>query len=317
MRALITGITGFVGSHLADYLLARGDVELFGIKRWRSRTENIDHLQGRITLFDGDVRDPGSIRRILAEVRPERIFHLAAQSFVSTSWEIPAETLANNIQGQVNLFEAVRELSPTSRIHIAGSSEEYGLVAPEELPIVETTPLRPLSPYAVSKVAQDLLAYQYWMSYQLPVVRTRGFNHSGPRRGDVFVTSNFARQIAEVERGRREPIVWVGNLAAVRDFTDVRDMVRAYWLALERGSLGEVYNVCSGRGYAVREILDLLLGMTSLSIEVREDPRRLRPSDVPALVGDCKKFKQVTGWEPTIPFEVTLKDLLEYWRDRV
>ena len=317
MRVLITGITGFVGSHLADYLLARGDVEVFGVKRWRSRTENIDHLQGRITLFEGDVRDPASIRRILAEVRPERIFHLAAQSFVSTSWRIPGETLANNVQGQINLFEAVRDLSLSARIHIAGSSEEYGLVTREELPIVETTPLRPLSPYAVSKVTQDLLGYQYWMSYQLPVVRTRGFNHSGPRRGDVFVTSNFARQIAEVERGSREPIIWVGNLEAVRDFTDVRDMVRAYWLALERGSPGEVYNVCSGRGYAVREVLDLLLGMTSIKAEVREDPQRFRPSDVPVLVGDCKKFKQVTGWEPTIPFDTTLKDLLEYWRDRV
>jgi len=317
MRVLITGITGFVGSHLADYLLTLGDVEVFGVKRWRSRTENVDHLQGRATLFDGDVRDPGSTRRILAEVRPQRIFHLAAQSFVSTSWGIPAETLANNIQGQVNLFEAVRDLSLDTRIHIAGSSEEYGLVTPEELPIVETTPLRPLSPYAVSKVAQDLLAYQYWMSHRLPVVRTRGFNHSGPRRGDVFVTSNFARQIAEAERGRREPIVWVGNLEAIRDFTDVRDMVRAYWLALERGALGEVYNVCSGRGYPIREVLDLLLGMSSINVEVREDPRRLRPSDVPVLVGDCRKFKRETGWEPTIPFDVTLKDLLEYWRERV
>jgi len=317
MRVLITGITGFVGSHLADYLLARGDVEVSGIKRWRSRMENIEHLMGRITLFDGDLRDSGSIRRILAEVRPDRIFHLAAQSFVSSSWGIPAETLANNVQGQVNLFEAVRDLALPSKIHVAGSSEEYGLVAPEELPIVETAPLRPLSPYAVSKVAQDLLAYQYWMSYQLPVVRTRGFNHSGPRRGNVFVTSNFTHQIAEIERGRREPIVWVGNLEAIRDFTDVRDMVRAYWLALERGTPGEVYNVCSGRGYSVREILDLVLGMTSVKVEIRQDPHRLRPSDVPVLVGDCSKFRQVTGWEPTIPFDVTLKDLLDYWRDRV
>ena len=317
MRVLITGITGFVGSHLADYLLTLDDVEVFGVKRWRSRTENIDHLQGRIALLDGDLRDSASIKRILAEVRPERIFHLAAQSFVSTSWGIPGETLANNILGEVNLFEAVRDLRVNPRIHIAGSSEEYGLVPPEELPIVETTPLRPLSPYAVSKVTQDLLAYQYWMSYQIPVVRTRGFNHSGPRRGDVFVTSNFARQIAEAERGHREAVVWVGNLDAVRDFTDVRDMVRAYWLALERGTPGEVYNVCSGRGYAIREVLDLLLGMTSVKIEIREDPRRLRPSDVPVLVGDCKKFKHATGWEPTIPFEVTLKDLLEFWRDRV
>ena len=317
MRVLITGITGFVGSHLADYLVARGDVEVFGTRRWRSRMENIAHLRDRLTLMECDLRDPVSVRRALAETRPDRIFHLAAQSYVPTSWLIPGETVANNLLGQVNLLEAVRDLGLGSRIHIAGSSEEYGMVHPDELPIRETNPLRPLSPYAVSKVGQDLLGYQYWMSYRLHIVRTRGFNHSGPRRGEVFVTSNFARQIAEIEKGQREPVLWVGNLDAIRDFTDVRDMVRAYWLALERGEPGEVYNICSGRGYAVREVLELLLGLTSARIEVRPDPARLRPSDVPVLVGDCQTFRRVTGWEPTIPFEVTLKDLLDYWRQRV
>ena len=235
MRVLITGFTGFVGSHLADYLVARGDVEIFGTHRWRSRMENVEHLGDRVRRVECDLRDAGAVRRLLGEVRPDRIFHLAAQSYVPTSWLAPGETLNGNVQGQVNLFEAIRDLDLPTRVQIAGSSEEYGLVLPHEVPLREDSPLRPLSPYAVSKVAQDLLAYQYWKSYQLHVVRTRGFNHTGPRRGEVFVTSNFARQIAEIEKGIREPVVRVGNLESVRDFTDVRDMVRAYWLALERG----------------------------------------------------------------------------------
>ena len=317
MRVLITGFTGFVGSHLADYLVARGDAEVFGVHRWRSRLENIEHLGDRVRRVECDVRDAAAVRRVLRDVRPDRIFHLAAQSYVPTSWLTPAETLGGNVLGQVNLFEAIRDLGLTPQVHIAGSSEEYGLVLPHEVPIREESPLRPLSPYAVSKVAQDLLAYQYWKSYRLHVVRTRGFNHTGPRRGEVFVSSNFARQVAEIEKGHREPVVQVGNLDSIRDFTDVRDMVRAYWLALERGEPGEVYNICSGRGYSARQVLDILLDLANVKVEVREDPVRMRPSDVPLLVGDGSKFRSVTGWEPTIPFEVTLKDLLEHWRKRV
>lgn len=317
MRVLITGLTGFVGSHLADYLVSRGDVEVHGTCRWRSRTENVEHLRGRVGLWECDLRDPVAVRATLEAVRPEWIFHLAAQSYVQASWRIPGETLAGNVLGQLNLFEGVRALGLPARIQVAGSSEEYGLVLPHEVPIREDNPLRPLSPYAVSKVAQDLLAYQYWMSYRLHVVRTRGFNHTGPRRGEVFVTSNFARQVAEIEKGRREPVVRVGNLEAVRDFTDVRDMVRAYWLALERGEPGEVYNICSGRAYRIRQVLDVLVDLANVTVEVREDPERMRPSDVQVLLGDCSKLRQVTGWEPTIPFEVTMKDVLEYWRQRV
>lgn len=317
MRALITGLTGFVGSHLAEHLLALGDVEVFGTHRWRSRMDNIEHLSGRVRLVECDVRDASAVRRVLREVRPDRIFHLAAQSYVPTSWLTPGETLTGNVMGQLNVFEAMRELDLPARIHIAGSSEEYGLVLPDEVPIREENPLRPLSPYGVSKVAQDLLAYQYWQSYRLHVVRTRGFNHTGPRRGEVFVTSNFARQIAEIEKGRRPPVVMVGNLDAVRDFTDVRDMVRAYWLALEHGAPGEVYNICTGRGYTTRQVLDTLLDLAHVKVEVREDPARMRPSDVMLLVGDASKFQAATGWTPTIPFDVTLKDLLEYWRQRV
>ena len=317
MRVLITGFTGFVGSHLADYLVARGDIEVFGMHRWRSRLENVEHLGTRVRRVECDLRDAAAVRRVLREVRPDRIFHLAAQSYVPTSWLTPGETLGGNVLCQVNLFEAIRDLDLSPRVHIAGSSEEYGLVLPDEVPIREESPLRPLSPYAVSKVAQDLLGYQYWKSYRLHVVRTRGFNHTGPRRGEVFVTSNFSRQIAEIEKGLREPVVRVGNLDSIRDFTDVRDMVRAYWHALERGEPGEVYNVCSGRGYSGHQLLDILLGLSHVKVEIQQDPARMRPSDVMLLIGDASKFRGITGWEPAIPFEVTLKDLLEHWRKRV
>ena len=296
LRVLITGVTGFAGSHLADYLLTRGDCELFGFQRWRSRTENIEHLRGRITMVECDLRDAFSTRDALGQIRPDYVFHLAAQSFVPTSWSAPTESLVTNVVGQLNLFEAIRKLGLRCRIQIACSSEEYGLVQPSELPIRETNALRPLSPYAVSKVAQDMLAYQYWMSWRLESVRTRGFNHEGPRRGPVFVASDFAKQIADIEKGVRAPVVNVGNLEATRDFTDVRDMVRAYWLALEKCEAGEAYNLCSGRGWTIRQVLDLLLGMTKAKIEVRQDPARLRPSDVPILVGDPSKFRAATGW---------------------
>ncbi len=317
MRVLITGFTGFVGSHLADYLVGRGDVEVFGTYRWRSRMDNVEHLRGRVQTVECDLRDSAATRHVIRDVRPDRIFHLAAQSYVPTSWLAPGETLSGNVLGQVNLFEAVRELDRPTRIHVAGSSEEYGLVLPADTPIREDCPLRPLSPYGVSKVAQDLLAYQYWQSYRLHVVRTRGFNHTGPRRGEVFVTSNFARQIAEIEKGLREPVVLVGNLDSVRDFTDVRDMVQAYWLALDKGVPGDVYNICSGRRHTARQVLDILLDLAHVQVTVQEDPARMRPSDVTLLVGDCSKFQSVTGWRPTIPFEVTLKDLLDHWRKRV
>jgi len=318
MKVLITGITGFAGSHLADYCLAREeDVEVIGICRWRSRRENIDHLEGQIQMRDCDLRDASSVRTLIGEVQPDWIFHLAAQSYVPSSWNSPTETLTTNILGQLNIFEAMRETGCDARIQITGSSEEYGLVHPEETPITESNPLRPLSPYAVSKVAQDTLGYQYHQSYGTKVIRTRAFNHTGPRRGDVFVTSNFAKQIAEIEAGKREPVMHVGDLTPQRDFTDVRDIVRAYWLGLEHCTPGEVYNICCGKAYRIQEVLDLLVAHSDCEIEVREDPARLRPSDVPLLLGDNSKFCAATGWQPEIPFEKTAKDLLDYWRERV
>jgi len=317
MKALITGITGFVGSHLAEYLLEMKGVEVSGIERWRSKTENIDHLKKKINFIECDMRDASSMEKAIKSIKPDKIFHLAAQSFVPTSWHAPAETLSTNIIGQLNLFGAVRETGMNPWIQIAGSSEEYGMVYENELPIKETNPFRPLSPYAVSKIGQDFLAYQYWASYKLKVVRTRGFNHTGPRRGDVFVESTFAKQIAEIEKGKKEPVVYVGNLEARRDYTDVRDMVRAYWLATEKCEPGEVYNICTGNVWKVQNILDYLISLSKLKVTVKQDPARMRPSDVPVLVGDNSKFVKATGWKPEIPFEQTLTDLLNYWRERV
>jgi GDP-4-dehydro-6-deoxy-D-mannose reductase len=315
-KVLVTGVTGFAGSHLVDYMLTRGDCEIVGIQRWRSRTENIEHFADRITLLECDLRDATSTFDTVSKVRPDWIFHLAAQSFVPTSWSAPTESLTTNVLAQVNIFEAVRRLKLPCRIQLACSSEEYGMVFPDEVPIRETNPLRPLSPYAVSKVAQDMLGYQYWMSWKVDSVRTRGFNHEGPRRGPVFVASDFAKQIADIEKGRKPPVLHVGNLEARRDFTDVRDMVKAYVLALEKCEPGEAYNICRGRAWSIREVLDLLLGLTKAKIEVRQDPARLRPSDVPILLGDNSKFVRATGWQPAIPFERTLADMLEHWRSR-
>jgi GDP-4-dehydro-6-deoxy-D-mannose reductase len=318
MRVLITGITGFAGSHLAEYILAqRPEVEVFGIVRWRSRMENILHIRDKIELYEADLKDMVSLQGCIAHVKPDRIFHLAAQSFVPTSWRCPAETFAINAIGQVNLFEAVLSLKLSPRIHVAGSSEEYGHVNPEEVPMKETNPLRPLSPYAVSKVAQDLLGYQYHQSYGLRVVRSRGFNHTGPRRGEVFATSSFAKQIAEIEAKKREPVIYVGNLEAKRDFSDVRDIVRAYWLCLEKGEDGEVYNIGSGVSCPIKEVLDVLLSLSKVKVGVEVDQKRLRPSDVPILLSDSSKFIGLTGWKPEIPFRKTLSDLLDYWRERV
>jgi GDP-4-dehydro-6-deoxy-D-mannose reductase len=318
MRALITGITGFAGSHLAEYLLAhQPQVQVFGTRRWRSPMDNIAHLGDKVTLLETDLRDFTSVHRCLSESRPDYIFHLAAQSFVPTSWNAPAETLDTNIVGQTNLFEAVRMLGLDPVIQIACSSEEYGLVHAHEAPIAETNPLRPLSPYAVSKVGQDYLGYQYFMSYGMKVIRTRGFNHTGPRRGDVFVTSNFAKQLARIKAGLQEPVIHVGNLTAVRDFTDVRDMVRAYWLAVTKAKPGEVYNIATGSGITIQELLDRLIQIAGVEVKIQEDPARMRPSDVEILIGDSSKFRADTGWAPEIPLDQTLHDVVHYWLDRI
>ena len=315
-KALITGIAGFAGSHLAELLLSKG-FEVYGLRRPRTRMDHIESIANRLHLTDADLLDSHSPYATISHIKPDYIFHLAAQSFVPTSWVSPSVTLEVNIVGSANLFEAVRQANIDPVIQIACSSEEYGLVHDNEIPIKETNPLRPLSPYAVSKVAMDYLGYQYHQSYKVRVVRTRGFNHTGPRRGETFVTSNFAKQIALIEKGKQDTVIRVGNLDAERDWTDVRDMVRGYLLAVEKCDSGEVYNICSGRGVKVADMLNLLLSFSKAKVKIEEDPSRMRPSDVPILIGDNSKFVAKTGWHAEIPFEKTMEDLLNYWRERV
>lgn len=316
-RAFITGITGFVGSHLAELLLAKG-LEVYGIKRWRSKTENIDHIMEQLHLREADMRDGHSLFEVIKEVKPHYVFHLAAQSFVPTSWRSPADTMETNAVGTINLLEAIRKVGIDPAIQIAGSSEEYGLVYPDEVPIKETNPLRPLSPYGVSKVAADKLGFQYHRSYGMKIVVTRSFNHTGPRRGEVFVTSNFAKQIIEIEKGLRKPLIRVGNMEAKRDFSDVRDVVKAYWLSATKCKFGECYNICSGTTRVIKDVLDILLQNSKMKdIKLEKDPSRMRPSDVEILHGDCTKIMEKTGWKPEIPFEKTMNDLMGYWRERL
>jgi len=321
MKILITGITGFIGSHLAEYCLQKPDLKVYGTvlsHHLGDELNRIEHIKDKIELLECNLTNRVAVTRVLESSRPDKIFHLTAQSFVPSSWKSPEDTLFNNIISELNILEVVRELKLNPVIVIACSSEEYGLVFGNELPLKEDNPLRPLSPYAVSKIAQEKLAFQYHQSYGLKTVLTRFFNTEGPRRGQDFVTSNFAKQIAEIEKGKKEPIIYVGNLEAKRDFTDVRDMVRAYWLASEKCKFGEPYNVCSGKTRSIKSVLELLLSLSKVkNIQIKQDPNKMRPSDVPILFGDYSKFKKQTGWEPEIPFEKTIKDLLNYWREKV
>jgi len=320
MRALITGITGFVGSHLAEYILAEHpDVEVTGTKRWRSPQENIEQIADRVTLLDCDLTDLSSLMTVLSGARPDVIFHLAAQSYVVMSYRAPVATLDANVNGTVNLLEAVRLLKQDPVIHVCSSSEVYGQVRQEDLPITEDAPFRPASPYGVSKVGEDMAAYMYHTAYGLKTIRSRMFTHSGPRRGDVFVDSFFAKQVARIEEGLQEPVIRVGNLDSVRTFADVRDVVRAYWLLTQRCPPGAVYNIGGETTMSIREMLDMLLEMTPGKnyITVQTDPALLRPADVTNQVPSLARFKAATGWEPRIPYETTLRDMLEYWRERV
>src|SRR3989344_365692 len=315
-KVLITGIAGFAGSHLAELLLSKG-FEVHGLRRPRTRMDHIESIAAKLHLEDADLLDSHSLYTMISRIKPDYIFHLAAQSFVPTSWVSPSVTLEVNIVGSANLFEAARQADIDPVIQIACSSEEYGLVHDNELPIKETNPLRPLSPYAVSKVAMDYLGYQYHQSYKVRIVRTRGFNHTGPRRGDTFAESNFAKQVALIEKGKQDAVIHVGNLDAKRDYTDVRDMVRAYVLSVEKCDPGDVYNICSGSSIQIGDMLKLLLSMSKVKVAVRPDPARMRPSDVPVLLGDNSKFVTKTGWKLEIPFKKTMEDLLNYWRQRV
>ena len=311
MKVLITGVGGFVGAHLVAFLRAEHpEVEIVGLRR--PRGARVTGPEGcRIVV--ADLEGQGGMADILAEERPDRIVHLAAQSSVHRSWADPAGTLRGNVHGLLGLLEGLRRVSLLPRILVVGSAEEYGAVPEDAMPIREDQPLRPASPYAVSKVAQGYLALQYGISHHIPIVRTRTFHHTGPGRSETFAESSFAKQIAEAALGLAEPVISVGNLDAVRDFGDVRDVVRAYWALLDKGEPGEVYNVCTGRGIAVRDVLAQLIAVSGQNVTVKVDPERLRPADLPVLVGDPSKLQGATGWRPARTLDTTLADLLADW----
>ena len=314
MRALITGVGGFAGSHLSDYLLNQTDWQVVGcvLPGW-----DCSHLDRRVTCLEMDLRDREAVRAMLEQVTPDVIFHLAAQAFVPVSWQDPWDTLENNIRAEANILDGLVKLGAKPGVMVVGSNEEYGLVRPDELPLREDSPLRPNSPYAVSKVAQDFLGLSYFLSHGLPVVRVRPFNHIGPRQAEGFVAPAFAKQIALIEAGQQEPVIRVGNLDVQRDFSDVRDVVRAYHLAVTRGQPGQVYNIGSGQPRAVKALLETLLSLSAMPIRVEIDPARMRPSDTPVAYCDASKLRAATGWEPRVPFEQTLRDVLDDWRVRI
>ena len=318
-KVLITGATGFVGSRLCRMYLDTTDYKVYGIRRWRSPEDLIKyyHLEEEVTWLECDLTDAHSVQKVVKEVRPDIIHHLAAQSFVRTSWTYPVHTMNVNIIGSLNLFEAIKEYVPNCVVQIASTSEVYGIPQPEELPIDEKMLPRPCSPYGVSKYAMDTLAAQYVVSYHLKMVITRAFNHSGTGRGDVFVDSNFAKQIAEIEKGIRKPVIKHGNLDAYRDFTDVDDICRAYMVAIEKCAYGTPYNICSGNRIKIEDVLKELIAMAEIPIETEQDPSRMRPSDLWILEGNSSKFREKTGWKPEKGYTQTLKDMLKFWRERV
>jgi GDP-4-dehydro-6-deoxy-D-mannose reductase len=309
-RAFITGAGGFVGNHLLPYLSQNSNWQLFANSHTRPEAQDIPNLHWRSC----DLTSREQVGDLLAEIRPDFVFHLAAQSNVQRAFADPEATLVNNTISQLNLLEGLRNHSPEARIMIACSSEQYGLVRPEDIPIDEDTPFRPNNPYAVSKITQDALGLQYFLAYNQPTIRVRAFNHIGPGQTDAFVTAAFARQVALIEAGKQEPVISVGNLDAERDFSDVRDMVRAYHLAITKGEPGEVYNIGSGKGCAIQWVLDFLVSLSTVKVDIRQDPARMRPSDIPVMVCDPTRFHNRTGWKTEIPIEQTLKDILDYWR---
>ncbi len=313
VKILVTGASGFVGRHLTAFLGAEHpEVEVVGVRR-SPRSASEPAGVGR--FIQADLEDAAAVETLLEQERPDRIFHLAAQSSVHRSWADPAGTLRVNVHGILNLMEGLRRQRLGPRVLVVGSAEEYGAASSAELPLREDAPLRPASVYAVSKVAQSYLSLQYFIANGIPVVRTRTFPHTGPGRGEAFAESSFARQIAEAALGRRPPCVATGNLDAVRDYSDVRDVVRAYWDLLEHGVPGEVYNVCSGRAVTVRAILERLVAISGLRVAFELDPDRLRPADVPALVGDPTRLHAATGWRPAFTLDGTLRDLLADWME--
>ncbi|MDH5715370.1 MAG: GDP-mannose 4,6-dehydratase [Candidatus Aminicenantes bacterium] len=315
MRALITGIAGFAGSHLAELLLDRR-YEVSGIDYPGASLRNLTSCLDKVKLYQVDLNNFPLLTEAVSDCQPDFLFHLAAITSVQDSWENRELTLRTNIIGTMNLMEACRHLAHLPRILLVSSSQVYGAVEEEKQPITEETPLQPRSPYAVSKAALELLGLQYLHSENYPVYLVRPFNHTGPRQSDSFVCSSFAQQISEVDRGLREPVLRVGDLSVRRDFSDVRDIVRGYLMVVEKGKVGRVYNLCSGKAYSIQSVVKILLSLSSAKIKVLQDPSRLRVAETPLCYGDHSRVRREVGWEPTIPLTRTLEDTLNYWRDR-
>lgn len=316
-RALITGITGFAGSHLADYLLNNTNYEIFGLKRVNSKLDNIRHILDKITLIDGDLIDQTSLINLLKNSKPDYIYHLAALSWVKPSWDMPAAYMQVNAIGTINLFEALRITDCKAKILVSCTPEEHGNVPRKKIPLTEESSISPVNLYAASKASQDAVCQAYHASYGLNIIRTRAFNHEGPRRDVLGALSSFAYQIARIEKGLQKPTVKVGNLKAKRNFTDVRDTVRAYHLAMEKGISGELYLIGSNQIFTIEECLNMLINLSTVKekIKYKVDSKRLRPTELRILIGKFDKFEKLTGWKPKISFSETLNSILEYWRE--
>ncbi|MBI5960283.1 MAG: GDP-mannose 4,6-dehydratase [Chloroflexi bacterium] len=315
MRVFITGAGGFAGGHLVDHLLAEPDTTIYAAV-FLPPGQNPRLDKRPVTQIQADLREAAAVRSALDRAQPDIVIHLAALAHVGKSFDNPWETLENNILVQVNLLESIRQLNLHPRILVVSSAEIYGSGKADTTPPNEDHFFAPTNPYSVSKVTQDMLGLQYFLAHRMSIIRARPFNHIGPGQGAGFAAADFASQIAAIEAGQREPAMYVGNLTAERDFTDVRDVVRAYWLMVTQGEPGEAYNICSGKGYSIQHLLDTLLSYSTAQIEVRHDPALMRPVDVPRRVGDASKLRQRTGWEPIIPFEQSLLDILNDWRQR-
>ncbi len=315
-KVLITGITGFAGSFLAEHLLALGEYEISGTFISEKSIENVAHIKDKLDLVRLNLMEADAVESLVSSKKPDYIYHLAALSAPGKSFENPSEVITNNITAEVNILEAARKEKLQGRILITSSAEIYGLVSPENLPIDENTPFNPTNPYAVSKLAQDYLGLQYSLAYGLDIIRARPFNHVGPRQALSFALSDFAKRIVAIEKDITPPVLKVGNLDAKRDFTDVRDMVRAYELLMEKGQKGDVYNIGSGIAHTMKEIVSLMQSMAKVSFTLEEDPSLMRPSDNPELRCDNTKMHMLTGWTAEIPLEKTIEDILEYWRNR-
>lgn len=316
-KVLITGITGFAGSHLMDYILENTNYQVYGLKRMNANLRNVNHAMNRITLLDGELLDESSLISVLRKVMPDQIYHLGALSWVTPSWDMPAVYMQTNAIGTINLFEAMRVVGCNARVLTSATPEEFGDVPPEMIPITEETRIKPINPYAASKAAQDMICITYHASYSMDIVRTRAFNHEGPRRYIHGAIASFAHQIARIERGLQEPVIHVGNLSATRNFTDIRDTVRAYFLAMEKGVSGELYVIGTDQIYTMKQVLDMLITHSTMAdkISIQIDPARVRPTELMTFIGDYSKFKAATGWERQYDLSETLESVLNYWRE--